>query len=184
MVRLELHQVSVADLLLLDTDPSSLELFANKPFTNPHRVLQEGPSPVRFRAPQVRENPELNIWFIRWIVEAVTKEVVGSISFHSSPDSDGRLEIGLGIADAYRNRGFAKEALIQMWSWALQFPEVKIFRYTVSPQNAPSIAVIKYFEFELVGQQIDEEDGPEDIYEMTCEMFASKLPEFQSKLIP
>jgi RimJ/RimL family protein N-acetyltransferase len=53
-----------------------------------------------------------------------------------------------------------------MWRWALTHPEVKTLRYTVSPENARSIAVIKYFGFNFMGQQIDDIDGPEDIYEM------------------
>jgi RimJ/RimL family protein N-acetyltransferase len=51
---------------------------------------------------------------------------------------------------------------------------VKTLRYTVSPENLPSIAVIKYFGFDFKGQQIDEEDGPEDIYEMDREAFLKK----------
>jgi RimJ/RimL family protein N-acetyltransferase len=61
-----------------------------------------------------------------------------------------------------------------MWRWVLTFPEVKTLRYTVSPENLPSIAVIKYFGFDFKGQQIDEEDGPEDIYEMDREAFLKK----------
>jgi hypothetical protein len=34
--------------------------------------------------------------------------------------------------------------------------------------------VIKYFGFDFRGQQIDEEDGPEDIYEMDRETFLKK----------
>ncbi|MEN9741990.1 MAG: hypothetical protein RIR66_946 [Actinomycetota bacterium] len=180
--RLELHQVSVEDLLLLDVDPLSPELFEGKPFTNPFQVLQTGPSPVRYRAPQVRQNPELNIWFIRWIVEKSSNQVVGSISFHSAPDQEGRIEVGLGIADEKQNLGYAKEALLAIWAWALGMPGVKIFRYTVSPHNAASISVIKFFDFDHIGVQIDEEDGPEDIYEMTCETFAKNLPEYRRKL--
>ncbi len=180
--RLELHQVSVEDLLLLDTDPLSPELFADKPFSNPFQVLQVGPSPVRFRAPQVKQNPDLNIWFIRWIVEKSSNQVVGAISFHSPPDSEGRIEVGLGIAQEKQNLGYAKEALLAMWSWALEMPGVKIFRYTVSPQNAASISVIKFFDFDHIGVQIDEEDGPEDIYEMDCKTFAKNLPAYRRKL--
>lgn len=180
--RLELHLISVEDLLLLDSDPLSTKLFADKPFTNPFQVLQVGPSPVRFRAPQVRENPDLNIWFIRWIVEKSSNQVVGSISFHSPPDSEGRIEVGLGIAENKQNLGYAKEALVAMWSWALEMPGVNIFRYTVSPQNAPSISVIKFFDFDHIGQQIDQEDGPEDIYEMDCKTFAQNLQAYQRKI--
>jgi [ribosomal protein S5]-alanine N-acetyltransferase len=47
-------------------------------------------------------------------------------------------------------------------------------RYTVSPDNLPSISVIKHFGFELKGQQLDEIDGPENIYEMSSEVFESQ----------
>lgn len=181
--RLALHLISVEDLLLLEQDPTSAKLFADKPFSNPFKVLETAPSPVRYRAPQVRQNPELNRWFIRWVVEKTTNEVVGSISFHSAPDLEGRLEIGLGIAAEKQNQGFGAEALLAMWSWALAQSEVKIFRYTVSPNNAASIALIRKFEFDHIGQQIDQEDGPEDIYEMTCETFAQLLPSFQRKIL-
>ena len=84
------------------------------------------------------------------------------------------MEIGLGIETQYQNQGYAKEALLGMWRWVLTFPEVNTLRYTVSPENLPSIAVINYFGFGFKGQQIDEEDGPEDIYEMDRETFLKK----------
>jgi RimJ/RimL family protein N-acetyltransferase len=61
-----------------------------------------------------------------------------------------------------------------MWNWALTHPEVKTLRYTVSPENAPSIAVIKYFGFDFKGQQLDDIDGPEDIYEMDRDSFQKR----------
>jgi RimJ/RimL family protein N-acetyltransferase len=51
---------------------------------------------------------------------------------------------------------------------------VKTLRYTVSPDNLASIAVINYFGFEYKGQQIDEEDGPENIYEMSARDFMAR----------
>jgi RimJ/RimL family protein N-acetyltransferase len=50
-------------------------------------------------------------------------------------------------------------------------PRVKTLRYTVSPENFPSQAIIKKFGFAYCGQQIDEEDGPEDIYEMSADTY-------------
>ena len=76
--------------------------------------------------------------------------------------------------EAFQNKGYAKESLKGMWSWVSQFPEVKTLRYTVSPDNLPSIAVINYFGFEYTGQQIDDEDGPENIYEMSTSDFMTK----------
>ena len=181
--RLDLHLISIDDLLALDANPTNPEIFKNKTFTNPHRVLQTGPSPVRYRAPQVRKNPDLNIWFIRWIVERATQQVVGSISFHGPPNEQGMLEVGVGIAEPSRGNGYAKEALLGFWGWALNQENVRIFRYTVSARNLASMAIIKFFEFTHIGQQIDEEDGPEEIFEMSCKEFADKLPYFKSKLM-
>ncbi len=111
---------------------------------------------------------------MRWIVLKEKQEVIGSASFHGAPDADGMLEIGLGIESEYQKQGFAKEALLGMWRWAAAFPDVQAFRYTVSPDNAASIAVINYFGFEFNGQQMDEIDGAENIYEMKTAEFISK----------
>jgi RimJ/RimL family protein N-acetyltransferase len=85
------------------------------------------------------------------------------------------IEIGLGIEPEFHNQGYAKEALMAMWSWAIEQPGVKSFRYTVSLENAPSIKVIEYFGFPFMGVQIDEEDGPENIYEISVDEFRSKF---------
>jgi RimJ/RimL family protein N-acetyltransferase len=84
------------------------------------------------------------------------------------------IEIGLGIEPAFQGQGYAKESLLAMWRWAVQFPEIRTLRYTVSPDNLPSIAVIKHFGFDYQGQQMDEIDGPEDIYEMSALKFSEK----------
>lgn len=167
--RLELHLVSPKHLLLLADGEFENSLLEPLGFTNPTNVLVEGHSPVRWRAPQVREDITLNRWFIRWIVLAETKEVVGSISFHSKPDENGMIEIGLGISPEYQNNGYATEALVAMWSWVSTQPGVETLRYTVSPENAPSQKIIAKFGFAHVGVQIDDEDGPEDIYEMSVQ---------------
>jgi RimJ/RimL family protein N-acetyltransferase len=54
------------------------------------------------------------------------------------------------------------------------FPEVKTLRYTVSSDNLASIKVIEYFGFRFMGQQIDEIDGPENIYEESADVFRRK----------
>nr|MBP7894204.1 GNAT family N-acetyltransferase [Candidatus Planktophila sp.] len=138
------------------------------------RNLIDFQGPLGWRVPQVKADPATNKWFVRWIVLKENREVIGSTSFHGTPDAQGMMEIGLGIETQYQNKGYAKEALLGMWRWVLTFPEVKTLRYTVSPENLPSIAVIKYFGFDFKGQQIDEEDGPEDIYEMDREVFLKK----------
>lgn len=55
-----------------------------------------------------------------------------------------------------------------------EVPEVKTLRCTVSPDNLASIKVIEYFGFRFAGQQMDEIDGPENIYEESAENFKAR----------
>jgi [ribosomal protein S5]-alanine N-acetyltransferase len=172
--RLELHHISADRLIDLYEKRDDTFALSGEPFTNPLRNLIDFQGPLAWRVPQVKADPSTNKWFVRWIVIKENREVIGSTSFHGAPDAQGMMEIGLGIETQYQNQGYAKEALLGMWRWVLTFPEVKTLRYTVSPENLPSIAVIKYFGFDFKGQQIDEEDAPEDIFEMDCETFLNK----------
>ena len=172
--RLELHHISADRLIDLFEKRDDTFALVGETFTNPLRNLIDFQGPLAWRVPQVKADPATNKWFVRWIVLKENREVIGSTSFHGAPDAQGMMEIGLGIETQYQNQGYAKEALLGMWRWVLTFPEVKTLRYTVSPQNLPSIAVINYFGFDFKGQQIDEEDGPEDIYEMDREVFLKR----------
>ncbi len=172
--RLDLHHLAADDLITLYEDPDDSTIYRAHEYHNPFRVLMEKDSPVRWRVPQVLANPASNKWFIRWIVLRETNEIIGSLSFHAPPDERGMLEIGLGVHPKFQRNGYAREALIGMWMWASEQPGVKVFRYTVDPNNEPSVGLVRGLGFTHVGQQIDEEDGPEDIYEMTVNDFCNQ----------
>ena len=173
--RLELHHICVDDLLCLFESPEDVSIYEGQPYGNPHRVLMDESGPLRWRVPQVKLNPSVNIWFVRWMVEKTSREIVGSISFHGPPDEQGMMEIGLGVHDHFQRRGYATEALAAMWSWVIDQPGVELLWYTVAPDNLASVALVKKFGFVCVGQQIDPEDGPEDIYEMPANEFRRRF---------
>jgi RimJ/RimL family protein N-acetyltransferase len=75
----------------------------------------------------------------------------------------------------YQRNGFASEALMAMWLWATEHEEIKVLRYTVSASNHPSMRIIQKFGFTHVGQQIDDEDGPEEIFEMSAAVFKERF---------
>ena len=174
--RLHLHHISAANLITLFRDPENPIIYHNMPYTNPHRILVDEKGPLPWRVPQVEVDPKVNEWFIRWIVLKESQEIIGSTSFHGAPNLEGMIEIGLEIHGDFRRKGFARESLIGFWHWALKNPAVKILRYTVSPKNLPSMQLIQSLGFALVGEQIDEEEGLEYIYEMSsvkyCEMYS------------
>ncbi len=168
---MELHHIAADELISLFERPEELWIYEGKSFTNPHRQLMDESGPLAWRVPQVLVDPLINKWFVRWIVAIESREIIGSTSFHGAPNADGMVEIGLGISQNFQNQGYGFEALAGMWSWACTYPEVRTLRYTVSTDNAASIALVRKFGFGHIGQQIDEIDGPEEIYEMSAEDF-------------
>ena len=173
--RLELHHICVDDLLSLFDSAEDVSIYEGKTFTNPHRILMDEIGPLRWRVPQVKSDPMVNKWFVRWIVEKETREIVGSASFHGPPDEQGMMEIGLGVHANFQRRGYATETLTGMWSWVINQPGVELLRYTVAPDNLASVDLVKKFGFVCVGQQTDSEDGPEDIYEMSAKEFRQRF---------
>jgi RimJ/RimL family protein N-acetyltransferase len=85
------------------------------------------------------------------------------------------IEIGFTVDKPYQGKGFGQEILHAMWGWVAEDPLVKTLRYTVSPNNTISEHIIKKFGFTHNGQQIDEQDGPEDIYELATSEYKLKF---------
>ena len=173
--RLELHHIPAAGLISLFEEKSDLSAIAGRNFTNPHRNLLDDSGPLAWRVPQVKADASTNKWFVRFIVLTASREIIGSTSFHGVPDESGMMEIGIGIEEKFWGNGYAKESLLGMWLWVCTQPGVSILRYTVSPTNIASVKIIQGFGFSHIGQQIDEEDGPEDIYEMSVAEFTKKF---------
>ena len=172
--RLELHHIPVEGLVSLFEEKSDELAIAGRNITNPHQNLIIESGPLAWRVPQVKADPATNKWFVRFIVLRENREIIGSTSFHGVPDEAGMMEIGIGVEEAFWGNGYATEALLGMWRWVITQPGVKTLRYTVSPSNAPSVRIINKFGFTHMGQQMDEIDGPEDIYEMSVEEFKVK----------
>ena len=164
--RLVLHCLTLGEL-----ESKSL---INRDFTNPHGVYSGEDLPRTNRLADVQAHPDRIRWYYRIIVDCVRNLAVGSVSFHAAPDERGMVEIGIGIDSQEQGKGFASEALAGMWNWVINEPGVNFLRYTVSPSNRPSIAIIEKFGFPLVGQQIDEEDGLELIYEISVDDYREK----------
>ena len=173
--RLDLHHIEADDLIDLFEKRDDSTALSGKTFTNPLRVLIDFQGPLAWRVPQVRENPAVNQWFVRWAVLRSTQEVIASTSFHGAPDENGMIEIGLGVETAYQRQGFGREILHGMWGWVVTEPGVKMLRYTVSPTNTASIALVNSFGFKFMGEQMDDVDGPENIYEMPAEDYRKKF---------
>ncbi len=125
---------------------------------------------LELRLRQLDANPALQPWLLRAIVLRNEGQLIGDIGFHSDPvtpppPSRKTLELGYGVVEGWRRRGFAQEAIEAMIQWACVEHQVRRFRLSISPENAASQALAGKQGFRKIGSQIDEEDGLEEIFE-------------------
>ena len=118
------------------------------------------------RATQLLEHPEDEPWVTGIIWDDDLGLAVGAAGFHGSPDTDGMVEVGYSVDPDMRRRGYARAAMQVLLDRAVAHPEVRVLRATISPDNEPSLALTASFGLERNGEQWDEEDGLEWIFEI------------------
>ena len=84
----------------------------------------------------------------------------------NGPGAAGGLEVGYTIFTAHRGRGYATAAAAVLIAWAAREHDIRHFYASVAPDNAPSLAVIARRGFTRCGEQWDDEDGLELVYEL------------------
>lgn len=148
-----------------DLDAASAELGASVPAW----LADDMQDFLEYRLAQVREDPSVRGWLGRSMVlteDDGSRHVVGSIGFHGPPE-DGKLEIGYRVDPPYRNRGYARETATAMYTWAHDTHGISTFVASVSPDNIASLNLIEEFGYVLIGEQMDEIDGLELVFETT-----------------
>jgi len=173
--RLLLYTVLPNEYEALALDQADPNLWLDRGFSDPDKYFLNNPNPIKYRLPRIRQNPEYAKYLLRVAVSKDNPIIIASAGFHDAPDSDGMIEIGFGVDKKHQSMGFGQEILHGMWSWVVNDPQVKTLRYTVSPDNLISQHIIKKFDFVFKGQQIDDEDGPEDIYELSASDYKLKF---------
>ena len=119
---------------------------------------------------RMQQSPDRREWMARLMVSN-GREIVGHCGFHGPPDVVGRAEIGYTVFTPYRRRGFAQEAARALVEWAFAQGEKEVFA-SVSPDNQPSLAVLRSLGFTQVGSQHDEIDGLELVFALRSLRYA------------
>jgi RimJ/RimL family protein N-acetyltransferase len=138
-------------------------LGATLPIEFPNEDELAGFLPVQLQ--RMESAPDRRQWMARIIRTQSSSEgeIVGHCGFHGPPEIIGRAEIGYTVFTAYRNQGYATEAAKALVGWAFEQGESKVFA-SLSPANAPSLAVVRKLGFTQVGAQEDEVDGLELVF--------------------
>ncbi len=135
-------------LLEGDRERAGVEL-GREPATGwPEQAFVEQVLPIHVR--RVRADPSTARWSV-WTI-ALDGVVIGSASFKGGPDQRGVVEIGYGIAPAFRGDGIATEATVALTGLALADPAVRAVVATTDPGNRPSMRVLEKAGFRRTGK--------------------------------
>lgn len=119
----------------------------------------------RYRLNQLTTAPSAAGWIANAVIAEPEGVVVGHAGFHGPPDDSGMVEIGYSVDPAHRRQGYARAILSALLDRAAAEPDVTTVRATIRPDNAASLATIAGHGFTEVGEQMDEIDGREIIFE-------------------
>lgn len=123
----------------------------------------------RRRLGQMAADPGSARWIARAAVAEPEGSVVGYAGFHGPPDEAGMVEVGYSVAPEFRRQGYARAMLAELLRRAAAEPAVRTVRATISPGNIASLATISGFGFVEAGEQWDDEDGLELIFEVSAD---------------
>jgi ribosomal-protein-alanine N-acetyltransferase len=122
---------------------------------------------LRLRLEQMQADPSVQVWLARaMVLRDPARTMAGHIGFHGPPEQVGRAELGYTVFPDFRRRGLATEAATTMMKWAQLNHGVERFVVSISPDNAPSLAMATKLGFTQIGEQIDEVDGLELVFEL------------------
>ena len=86
-------------------------------------------------------HPDQWEWFAMWMIELKDGTHIGDLCFKGL-DSAGVSEIGYGLLEQYRKRGYATEAVKAVIEWAFQNPNVTTIEAESEPGNLASQKVL------------------------------------------
>jgi RimJ/RimL family protein N-acetyltransferase len=114
----------------------------------------------------MRLDPSSQPWLLRaMVLRNGTRPMIGHIGFHGPP-IEGAAEIGYTVFPEHRRRGYAREAVLTLMHWSREAHGVQRFIVSISPDNAPSLALASAMGFVRTGEQMDEVDGLEYVFEL------------------
>ncbi|MFF5260370.1 GNAT family N-acetyltransferase [Actinomadura viridis] len=107
------------------------------------------------------DQPQGRVWAV---VSEPDGEVVGHGGFQTPASDQGTIEISYSVAPAARRRGWGKAIATELLHRAAD-EGARTVRAAVSPDNTASLAIISAIGFHRTGEQWDEKDGRELVFE-------------------
>lgn len=105
-----------------------------------------------------KKYPDEFLWYTAWkITSKATGEMLGDLCFKGLPENK-QPEIGYGIIEEHRGKGYATEAVHAMCEWALNEMNMNAVEAETAPDNEISKHVLEKCGFGATGE--NGEEGP------------------------
>ena len=88
------------------------------------------------------KHPDQWEWYAMWMIELRDGTHIGDLCFKGL-GADGAVEIGYGISEEYRGKGYAAEAVEAAVNWAMKQPAVARVEAETEPDNRASQRVLE-----------------------------------------
>ncbi len=123
---------------------------------------------LALRLRQMRGDASFETWSVHAVV--VDGRMIGHAGYHGPPgvnatQNELAVEFGYTIYPEYRGRGYATQAATMLMAKARE-RGVDEFVLSCSPENEPSLAIIRKLGFVRTGERWDDEDGLEHVFEL------------------
>jgi RimJ/RimL family protein N-acetyltransferase len=99
-------------------------------------------------------DPDKNYLFSTlWtLISKEENKMIGDLCFVGEPDENGQIEIGYGIYNEFRKKGFMTEAVGGMIKWAEKQQNIRSIIASTEKSNIDSFSILKKNKFEKVGE--------------------------------
>jgi [ribosomal protein S5]-alanine N-acetyltransferase len=124
---------------------------------------------LEYRLRQMREDERFETWCPNVVV--LEGQMIGHAGYHGPPGSNSAqnpdaVEFGYTIYPQWRGKGYATQAAMTLMDLAEERAGIRHFVLSVSPENDPSLAIVRKLGFVKTGEHMDEEDGLEHVFEL------------------
>ena len=158
--------IETANLKLIPSELSHFEAIINDP-TRLERMLGVSiadewisfPEAIPYSYEYLKANPDALGWWMYLFVHAKEKMLIGMGGFKGKADEAGMVEIGYGIAPAYRHRGLATEAAQGLIDYAFSHAQIKMVDAHTLAEINPSTKVLERVGMNRLGTVHDPDDG-------------------------
>jgi ribosomal-protein-alanine N-acetyltransferase len=97
------------------------------------------------------DDPSQLGWGAWLVIRIADSTLIGHLGFAAKPDAEGSVEMGYEVLPAYRNQGYAFEAVQALVNWAFTQPELKRIIAYCPQDHFASIRILEKLGMQQLG---------------------------------